>query len=94
MNGWSNRETWSMVTWGFNDFPVEDFSSILENEDMDSLDKIYEIAKSMEDNFISYTDDLYPKLTNASNAVSELFMTAVNKVDWIEIARHWYDDNV
>ncbi len=93
MNGWCNHETWSAVNWGFNDFPVEDFSSILENEDIDELDKIYAIAEIMEANFISYTDDLFPKLISGSNFVSELFTTAANKVDWVEIARSWYEGN-
>jgi hypothetical protein len=93
MNGWANKQTWIAVNYGMADLSVDDLRHIIDNDDLSEYRKIDAIAAELRDNFLSYAEDNYQKITSGGDCVSELLLYICNTIDWTELASVWYRDN-
>lgn len=81
-NGWKNYETWNAALWIDNE-P----DSYEERRDMARRARsVMDLAESLK----SWVEDMAPDL--GASMFSDLLTAALGKVDWREIAAHWYEE--
>lgn len=89
-NGWANYETWCVNLWLDNEQSTQEYidemaREILEEEDFNRDDAIYELAQRIEE----MHDESMPEV---SGVYADLLGSAMRVVSWYEIAKHYIDD--
>ena len=89
-NGWNNYETWAVNLWISNDEGSERYwadaaAEALEDEDS-AEDAAYTLSKSLENAHLEEMPEL------PSSLYSDLLTSALQAVDWYEIAEHMIAD--
>ena len=88
-NGWSNYPTWAVNLWLGND-------EILYNETVEMAEAYAGMDRpkiELADRLKQWVrDELAPDL--GASFAADLLGYALDEVDWLEIAEHWYDDAV
>jgi hypothetical protein len=81
-NGWKNYQTWNVNLWLQESGVTDDFFE--ESRRMD----IYQLADHIRQTF----DEIWP-IPDESGPLADLLGSALDAVDWCEIAEHYVDDS-
>ena len=81
-NGWTNYETWNVALWIDNEPGSYEDARDMARHARDE----YALAKALK----GWVEDMAPDL--GASMFSDLLTAALGKVDWDEIAGHYYEE--
>ncbi len=84
-SGWTNYETWNVNLWLGDD---EYFRKLAVD-----ADDLYSAKIALQHYIEELAEMLVPGVVKGANFVADLFGGALSKVNWIEIAEHYRNDN-
>jgi len=96
-NGWSNYPTWAASLWiGEEPFWMAQVAQIVlaerEKKSEYNLEQVHaadRIKEMIEDSLDEVGEDAKPPTTGLA---ADLYNYAFGEIDWLEIARHWWDE--
>ncbi len=97
-NGWTNYETWNVALWLGNEQGSERYwaseaeDRFREAESSRSFTREDRAALDLAEQLKNEIEETAPEL--GASMFSDLLSAALSEVNWLEIARHYIDDNM